>query len=146
MKDFGVFLIDKQEEKEIDELLCGAVYRAYAPLRVARGQFREAFRHLRLGKRFISHPTSFKRKLWRGLEKTLHMKSLLTSRCAPTVLPTCDYMNLSHREWRDAQRPTCPGGTACTSCSTAPSAAQRNTWTACRAFGTARAPRPSCLR
>lgn len=50
MKDFGVFLIDKQEEKEIDEMLCGAVYRAYAPLRVARGQFREAFRHLRLGK------------------------------------------------------------------------------------------------
>ena len=108
MKDFGVFLIDKQEEKEIDELLCGAVYRAYAPLRVARGQFREAFRHLRLGKRFISHPTSFKRKLWRGLEKTLHMKNLLTSRCAPTVLPTCDYMNLSHREWRDAQAPDVP--------------------------------------
>lgn len=108
MKDFGMFLIDKQEEKEIDELLCGAVYRAYAPLRVARGQFREAFRHLRLGKRFISHPTSFKRKLWHGLEKTLHMKNLLTSRCAPTVLPTCDYMNLSHREWRDAQAPDVP--------------------------------------
>ena len=75
---------------------------------MARGQFREAFRHLRLGKRFISHPTSFKRKLWRGLEKTLHMKNLLTSRCAPTVLPTCDYMNLSHREWRDAQAPDVP--------------------------------------
>ena len=113
MKDFGVFLIDKQEEKEIDELLCGAVYRAYAPLRVARGQFREAFRHLRLGKRFISHPTSFKRKLWRGLEKTLHMKNLLTSRCAPTVLPTCDYMNLSHREWRDTQAPAHQGRAVC---------------------------------
>ena len=36
------------------------------------------------------------------------MKNLLTSRCAPTVLPTCDYMNLSHREWRDAQAPDVP--------------------------------------
>ncbi len=68
-----MFLIDKQEEKEIDELLCGAVYRAYAPLRVRARAVPRGVRHLHgWAKRFISHPVLQAEAP--GAGKTLHMK------------------------------------------------------------------------
>ena len=129
-----MFLIDKQEGKEIDELLCGAVYRA-APLRVAReGSSARRSGTCGWAKRFIRTP-SFRRKLWRG-KNAAHEKS--------ADLPLCAHgahlrLQTFPPEWRDAQAPDALGGTACTELLDRAERRAAHTWTACRAFGTARA-------
>ena len=103
--EYGVFLLEKRAEKEIDELLRAAVRRVYGEKKIAEGEFAKAFAHVRWVKRHLMHPTPERLRLFHALEVVLRLRCLITSHCSPLTLPDCDFMNEKHALWTDELAP-----------------------------------------
>lgn len=99
LDQYAVYLTSPEDETQIDELLCSAINDTFKDISVMGGQFKKAFSHARVAKRMLKRPTPFKFKVWHFIETLLNLNCIITSHACPLALPTCDYMNLSHKVW-----------------------------------------------